>query len=39
MVSSLLIGPENIYHFLFSVDNSPNYSGIANLKTFLVNEE
>lgn len=33
MVSSLLIGPENIYGFYFSADDSPNYHGIANLKT------
>lgn len=33
MVSSLLIGPENIYGFYFSADGSPNYHGVANLKT------
>lgn len=33
MVSSLLIATENIYGFYFSADDSPNYHGVANLKT------
>lgn len=33
IVSSLLIATENIYDFSFSVDDSRNYHGVANLKT------
>ena len=33
IMSSLLIATENIYDFYFSVDDSRNYHGVANLKT------
>ena len=33
IMSSLLIATENIYDFSFSVDDSRNYHGVANLKT------
>lgn len=33
IMSSLLIATENIYDFYFSVDDSLNYHGVANLKT------
>lgn len=33
IVSSLQIATENIYDFYFSVDDSRNYHGVANLKT------
>lgn len=32
IMSSLLIATENIYDFYFSVDDSRNYHGVANLK-------